>query len=102
MKGQMTQDVAVSQEFQREDCGLAWKGPGKGKLSANTATPLGGCLLLLGAAAALCLCVSEHLEEQGAPQLLSFLVLRQDRPGTSQSPFQVPCVAQVGIPGPIS
>lgn len=32
--------VAMSQEFQREDCDLAWKGLGKGKLPASKVTSL--------------------------------------------------------------
>lgn len=64
----------MSQEFQREDRDLAWKVPGKTRLSANKATFLLGCLRFR-ASASLCLCVPEHLEEWGGPQLLSFLVL---------------------------
>ena len=57
----------VSQKVQKEDYDLAWKGPGKGKLSASKATPVSDCFC---APASFCLSVSEHLKEQGSPHLL--------------------------------
>lgn len=80
-------------EFQREDCDLAWKGPGRGKLSANKATPLLGCLRFL------CASASEHLEEQGGPQLLfSFAQVNTDLrrlSPNSRSPAWVKCASLV-------
>lgn len=93
----------ISQEFQREDCVLAWKGQGKGELPANRVTyfSLLACLVF-----SVCLlpsvCVSEHLEEHGGPQLLRFLVLRSRQTWDLIVPFHIACLDQVCVPDPPS